>query len=103
MALIKQILKSRPVVKVTFSIAAEAAGAAKNIVLVGDFNSWNPDDATALKKQKDGSFKAIVELAPGRDYQFRYLIDGNRWSNDWEADKYVPSGVTNEENSVVIL
>jgi hypothetical protein len=30
-----------------------------------------------------------VELEPGRQYQFRYLLDGERWCNDWHADAYV--------------
>ena len=23
--------------------------------------------------------------------QFRYLLDGSRWENDWAADKYIPA------------
>ena len=103
MALIKQILKSRPVVKVTFAVPAEAAADAKKIALVGEFNGWDPKEATELRKQKDGSYKATLELSPGREYQFRYLYDGEKWENDWEADKYVRSGVAEAENSVVVL
>ena len=40
---------------------------------------------------KDGSFSAKLELDAGREYQFRYLIDGSRWENDWKADKYIPA------------
>jgi 1,4-alpha-glucan branching enzyme len=71
--------------------------------LIGDFNGWDPAGAVALKKQKDGSYKGIVELETGKEYQFRYLLDGEKWENDWEADKYVPSGVEGAENSVVIV
>ena len=28
-------------------------------------------------------------MAVGRRYRFRYLLDGRRWENDWEADDYV--------------
>ncbi|MCB0557923.1 MAG: isoamylase early set domain-containing protein [Lewinellaceae bacterium] len=95
----KQFLKSKPVCKATFTFPAEAAPEAKTVELVGDFNNWNTDKAVAMKKQKD-VFKAIVELESGKEYQFRYLIDGQAWENDWEADAYVstPYGV---ENSVV--
>ncbi|TDB63984.1 isoamylase early set domain-containing protein [Arundinibacter roseus] len=103
MALTKQYLKSKPVCKVTFSVPAEAATDSKEVALVGDFNEWNTNEATYLKKQKDGSYKAILELELGKEYQFRYLLDGQKWENDWAADKYVSAGVASEENSVVVV
>jgi 1,4-alpha-glucan branching enzyme len=103
MALSKQFVKSKSLYKVTFTVPAEAAAEAKKVALVGEFNGWNPEEAIALKKQKDGSFKAIVELASG-EYQFRYILDDEKWENDWEADKYVSAGVdATAENSVVVL
>jgi hypothetical protein len=39
----------------------------------------------------------------GTDTQFRYLVDGQNWINDDAADKYVPSGVSADFNSVVAL
>ncbi|GGH46974.1 isoamylase early set domain-containing protein [Dyadobacter endophyticus] len=102
MALAKQFVKSKSVYKVTFTVPAEAASEAKKVALVGEFNGWNPEEAIALKKQKDGSFKASLELGAG-EYQFRYILDGDKWENDWEADKYVPAGVDATENSVVVL
>lgn len=102
MALAKQFVKSKSVYKVTFTVPAEAASEAKKVALVGEFNGWNPEEAIALKKQKDGSFKASLELGAG-EYQFRYIPDDEKWENDWEADKYVPAGVDATENSVVVL
>ncbi|MCB0580808.1 MAG: isoamylase early set domain-containing protein [Phaeodactylibacter sp.] len=95
----KQFLKSKPVCKATFTLPVEAAPAAKTVEVVGDFNDWNTEQAITMKKQKD-VFKAVVELESGKEYQFRYLIDGQAWENDWEADAYVstPYGV---DNSVV--
>lgn len=102
MALTKQFVKSKSVYKVTFTVPAEAAVEAKKISLVGEFNGWNPEEAIALKKQKDGSFKTSLELGAG-EYQFRYILDDAKWENDWAADKYVPAGVDATENSVVVL
>lgn len=102
MALTKQFIKSKSLYKVTFTVPSEAIGSAKKAELVGDFNDWDPANAVTLKKQKDGSHKAIVELQEG-EYQFKYIFDGSQWENDWEADKYVPAGIANTENSVVIL
>jgi 1,4-alpha-glucan branching enzyme len=70
---------------------------------LGEFNGWASEAATKLKKQKDGSYKATVELETGKEYAFRYLLDGTTWANDEAADKYIPSGVSYEENSVVVL
>ena len=102
MAIAKQFLKSKPIAKVTFELPADAVNGAKQVALAGEFNNW---DATShpLKKQKDGSYKATVELPVGSEYQYRYVLDGTKWENDWAADKYVTSGVSGEENSVVVL
>lgn len=102
MSLIKQFSKSKPACKVTFLLPAEALEGAKSVAVLGEFNDWSAE-AAPLKKQKDGTFKTTVELQAGKEYQFRYLIDGARWENDWEADKYVPTPVSTEENSVVVL
>ena len=103
MAIAKQVLKSKPVCKVTFSLSADRVADAKEVTVLGEFNGWATEAATKLKKQKDGSYKATVELETGKEYAFRYLIDGATWTNDEAADKYIPSGVSNEENSVVVL
>ena len=100
MAIIKTYSKSKPVCKVTFEVSAEAVNGAKSVSLLGDFNEWNP---TALKKQKDGNFKASMELEKGKEFAFRYLVNNDVWINDEAADKYVASGVSYDENSVVVL
>lgn len=102
MAIAKQFLKSKPIAKVTFELPAEAVNGAKAVALVGEFNEWDAS-AQPLKKQKDGSFKATVELPVGAEYQYRFVLDGETWENDWAADKYVASGVSADENSVVVL
>jgi 1,4-alpha-glucan branching enzyme len=94
----KQELKTRPVCKVTFSLPAQVQG--ENVFLVGDFNNWD-EGTTPMKRNKDGSFSATLELPVGAEYQFRYLVNGAEWHNDWEADKYVPNPFSGD-NSVVI-
>ncbi len=100
MSLKKQFLKKQPLCKVTFRLPAEAVETAEKVVLVGDFNEWNTESGFEMKQLKNGSFKTTISLETGKEYQFRYFIDGEVWENDWEADKYVatPYG---EENSVV--
>ena len=102
MALAKQFSKSKPVCKVTFSLSSEMIEGAKKVAVVGEFNQWDVT-ANVLKKQKDGHYKVSVELPVGQEFQFRYILDGTTWLNDEAADKYIPSGVSCDENSVVVL
>ena len=95
--LAKRYLKSKNIMKVTFytplSLNAEA------VYLVGDFNQWS-ESATPMEALKDGRFKVVIELEPESEYQFRYLVNGDEWHNDAEADRYVPNPYGGD-NSVV--
>lgn len=102
MSIKKQFKKSKPECKVTFHLPSEAVASAKNVHLVGDFNSWD-NQATPMKKQRDGSFSVTLDLESGHEYQYRYLIDAITWENDWDADKYVPSPLGDTENSVIVI
>jgi len=96
-----RFLKSKPVCKVTFELPSQAANGAAKVTLAGDFNGWDPV-TMPLRRHKDGSYRLILDLPRDREYQFRYLIDGDRWENDWEADKYLPNPTGDSENSVVV-
>jgi 1,4-alpha-glucan branching enzyme len=102
MSLKKQFLKSKPVCKVTFMVDPILIEGAKEVAILGDFNNWNPSEAT-MRKLKDGSFTKTIELEVGNEYQFRYLVDGTKWINDTQADKFVHSGVAAEQNGIVAL
>jgi 1,4-alpha-glucan branching enzyme len=94
----KRFLK-RGTVKVDFILPEAIAAEAESAFLVGDFNDWD-EQATPMKKLKNGNFKVTVELEPNRDYQFRYLVNGSQWHNDWDADKYVANPFSGD-NSVI--
>ncbi len=102
MSLKKQFLKKKTSCKVTFTVDAELIAGGKEVAILGEFNNWDPSEDT-MRKLKDGSFTKTLELEMGQEYQFRYLVDGERWINDTEADKYIPSGVAAAENCVVAL
>jgi 1,4-alpha-glucan branching enzyme len=93
----KRRFKKENSVRVTFSLPAGAVR--EGAYVVGDFNDWQP--AHALKEQSDGSWRVTIPLEPGRSYEFRYLVDGDRWVNEDEADRFErnPFG---EENSVIV-
>lgn len=100
MSLKKQYLKSKPVCKVTFRISKNEARNAEKVRLVGDFNEWD-ERTVPMKKLKNGDFTTTLTLPVSSDYQFRYLLNDKEWENDWQADQYVPSPVSFEDNSVV--
>ena len=100
MAISKRYFKTRPFCTVTFRLEKDLAGAAGRAAVVGDFNDWSPSSAP-MKRLKDGSFKADLKLEPGREYQFRYLLDDGQWQNDSAAEDYVPTPFYDAENSVV--
>lgn len=97
----KQYSKTKPICKVTFTLPKEAVNGAKEVKVLGEFNNWSWKEGLPMKSGKD-AYKATVELATGRHYEFRYLLDNETWVNDWEADAYYPTpyGV---ENSVVFI
>jgi 1,4-alpha-glucan branching enzyme len=64
-------------------------GKAEKVCVVGEFNGWS---RTAHEMERDGDgFVANIPLTPGRAYRFRYLLDDERWENDWTADSYLPN------------
>lgn len=75
--------------KVTFTLPKEAVENAETVAVLGDFNNWQ--GGVSLKKQKDGSFATAVELEKGRSYEFRFLINGEKWENAWNAEAYKPT------------
>ena len=101
MSINKKFLKSKPVAKVTFKLPKKMVSGAKEVAVVGEFNEWNAK-GVPMKSLKTGGFSTTIELEQGREYQFRYLIDGEKWENDDAADKYVPTPF-GTENSVVVL
>jgi predicted flap endonuclease-1-like 5' DNA nuclease len=84
----KQYSKTKPVCKVTFSVPLVQAGEQADLRVLGDFNQWNWEQALKLAAGKD-AYQGALELAAGQSYEFRYLVDGQRWLNEEAADGYV--------------
>lgn len=87
--------------KVTFRLPGEAAPESSKVCVVGDFNNWKTD-ATPMKKLKNGDYKVELNLDSGKAYRFKYLVDGIRWENHWNADRYVPNRYGNDDSVVVV-
>jgi hypothetical protein len=86
-------------VNVTFSLPSEVG--AGNVALCADFNNWTAG-SIPLSRGGDGAWQVTVPLEPGNTYHFRYLLDGERWENAWQADRYEPNPF-GSDNSVVIV
>jgi 1,4-alpha-glucan branching enzyme len=95
----KSYSKTGKVCRVTFRLPAEVG--AEQAALCGEFNEWDAE-ANPMKQLKNGSFSATLSLPAGQSFRYRYLLDNERWENDWEADDYAANefGV---EDSVVVL
>ena len=98
----KRYLKSKPVCKVTFELPEQVAKAANRVCVVGEFNQWDTA-STPMKKRKNGTYAVTLDLEKDREYQFRYLIDGEKWENDSNADGYVETPYGDGENSIVMV
>lgn len=95
----KSYSKTGQVCRVTFRLPAEID--AKEVALCGEFNDWNAE-ANPMKKLKDGGFSATVSLDAGNTFRYRYLLDGERWENDWDAEAYAPNEFGAEDSVITV-
>jgi 1,4-alpha-glucan branching enzyme len=89
--------KSNKTCRVTFDLPAEVT--AQAACVCGDFNDWSPT-ATPMVRRKDGRFSVTVALPAERSYRYRFLLDGERWENDWEAETYVNNAFGTEDSLI---
>jgi 1,4-alpha-glucan branching enzyme len=95
----KSYSKSGRACRVTFKLTPEQDAA--NAAVLGEFNAWDAE-AHPMKKLKDGSFSATVSLDAGREYRFRYLLDGDKWDNDRESDDEVANRYGTRDSVIAV-
>ncbi|MEZ4727965.1 MAG: isoamylase early set domain-containing protein [Caldilineaceae bacterium] len=71
---------------------------ADRIFLIGDFNNWD-EKSTPMRQERDGVWRAVLDLPAGKEYQFRYMIDG-QGKTDYHADGFA-QGSYGTDNSIV--
>lgn len=91
--LTKVYTKSGRKCRVTFHVPPDMR--VSTVHLCGEFNDWNTC-SHPLERQPDGSFSLTLKLNAGREYRYRYFIDGYRWTTDSAAD----GAVTNQHNTL---
>ena len=82
---------------VTFTVDPRAG--ARTAAVCGEWNGWSAG-ADVMRRDAEGGFSVTVGLDAGRAYRFRYLLDGQRWDNDWAADAYVRNDFGGEDSVV---
>ena len=95
--MIKRVSRKKGHVIVTF-VVDEAVGA-EQVHLCGEFNEWS-QASHLMDRGSDGGWQLGLELPAGAIYRFRYLLDGDRWENDWAADAYIPNAFGGEDSVV---
>jgi 1,4-alpha-glucan branching enzyme len=94
------VIKSRGTkgkARVTFTVDPRVG--AQAAAVCGEWNDWSAD-AGIMHRDAEGGFSLTVDLDAGRTYRFRYLLDGQRWDNDWAADAYVGNDFGGEDSVV---
>lgn len=87
MAMIKkECLACGTKIRVTFALPPTMP--AERIHVVGEFSDWEPT-LFMEQAQPGGNWELNLDLATGRRYRFRYLIDGQHWLNDIFADDHL--------------
>jgi len=101
MSLVKKFTKDKSKCEVTFTLPREAVNGGQKVELIGEFNNWNTAEGIALVAKKN-EYKTVVKLEAGKKYEYRFLVDGNWWTNDATPDAFVsnPFGTV---NSVVAI
>ena len=83
--------------RVTFTVDPQVG--AQTAAVCGEWNDWSAG-ADIMHRDAEGGFSVTVDLDAGRAYRFRYLLDGQRWDNDWAADAYVRNDFGGDDSVV---
>lgn len=97
--IIKKSGKTEGTLLITFRLPSSTW--AESICIVGDFNDWDPHAHPFMHGQDDGAWQVTLELSKGKSYQFRYLVNGTQWQNDYQADGFA-SNPFGGENSILL-
>jgi 5'-AMP-activated protein kinase regulatory beta subunit len=72
---------------------------ARQVILMGDFNQWNPK-IHPMRRDPDGVWRKTVMIFPGQ-YEYRFWVDGE-WVNDPNNLKRCPNCFGSENNVIEV-
>ncbi len=87
-----------PVIYVQFAFADKSA---KSVTVAGDFNDWDADATELRDTDGDGVWTGLIALRPGM-HKYMFVVNGERWVTDPEAERYVDDGFGNR-NAVIAI
>jgi len=67
----------------------------QTVAIAGDFNQWNSQSNSLEDHDGDGIWTATLKLPPGR-YEYMFVIDGEKWVPDPNANRFVKDGFGNK-------
>jgi hypothetical protein len=75
---------------------------AQTACLCGEFNE--PHEAPRGRELHPACLPQARPAVPpvAQQCRFRYLLDGERWENDWTADAYVPNSFGSDDSVVEV-
>ena len=96
----KKVNSTGDTVRVTFELPGETAE--DRITLVGSFNDWDPEANPMTYVKSRDVWKEGITFDTGQTIEFRYLVDGDAWHNEPDADGYATTPY-DSKNSVLNL
>ncbi|MFW5955195.1 MAG: isoamylase early set domain-containing protein [Rhodothermales bacterium] len=87
-------------VRVKFELPGDVAE--NSVAVVGDFNDWDENVHEMKYVKSRNVWSTTITLPANNSYQFRYLVDGEEWQNEEQADG-VAGNPYFSENSVIEL
>lgn len=65
---------------------------ADTVVVVGDWNNWNPQTHYLAKSDGGETWSIEMQLERGKEYRYQFVIDGEQWIADPNAYLQVDDG-----------
>ena len=93
----KTYFKTKDYCKVKFSFTVENA---ETVEILGLNSDW--ENSIIMRKKKDGSSSADVNLKKKTRHEFKYRVNETEWVNDPEADGEA-TNIYGSSNSVLVL
>ncbi|MBI3003601.1 MAG: glycoside hydrolase family 13, partial [candidate division NC10 bacterium] len=77
-----------------------AAPAARQVFVVGTFNSWDPASSPLQHRTGNGHWEAVVSLPPGR-HLYMFVVDGE-WKTPPDAPHLLDDGFGRRNGMLII-
>jgi 1,4-alpha-glucan branching enzyme len=65
---------------------------AEAVSVVGDWNDWDPKAHVMKDENGDGVWEVRIEVSKDREYEYQFLLNGDKWIPDPNAPLHVSDG-----------